>query len=765
MKTNNIFLALYLIVGLVPYFGAADKVVPQVLYLNIVNLIAICYLVYQKKNPLKELSESMNNLPFILYFLFFIWSSVTIINSINIAESLATLGELFTLLVTFNFLIYFIRRVKGLENFIFIAVTSLLTIEIITVLAPYFWEISQTGSPLQRGQIYRGYTGNINILAYVMLIKLPFIIYYQIINKGNKSFNFLLLLSTTYIITAIFATRSAILALFTVLVFIIIFLVYINKTNNHKIEYLSFKNLFKTILLPVTLGLILNNVSSYAFDSLNVQDRLSTLNSISEDTSLSQRLTYYKSAVESFIEKPLLGKGIGTWEIESIKYVLQDLTNYVVPYHAHNDFLETLAETGLPGFFLYFGIIFYILALLLIKLFDKKTEYKIRLYSLFLTSSLLVYLIDSMFNFPFDRILQQVLLFFIISISVVFLDINNRSSKLSSIIPLLILIITPLSIYSSSRLYTSSKHQRIFLQNFNKQDYSFPSLETIDKFEMDYKDITATTLPMSTIKALYYMRNDEGLFRDAIPLLKKGMKANPYIYLNEALLGEIYTKLDMPDSAIYYSKIAFENTPKNSLHYANYLFSLAGKKDSIKIKEVFSSLDPEIEDSTFDAAYLSAMANITDPSNAEFTLEGLDINIQSGNDQLKKGYYAVKVGIRNMYIADEYYQTGLYYFEEENYTAAANYFENANRINPYELAYKENAANAYLKIGNDSRALQLLNELIDNYDSDSPKAHYLRGLTNYSMGNIEIGCKDLKYAFDEGFISDINVYQLACLQN
>ena len=63
------------------------------------------------------------------------------------------------------------------------------------------------------------------------------------------------------------------------------------------------------------------------------------------------------------------------------------------------------------------------------------------------------------------------------------------------------------------------------------------------------------------------------------------------------------------------------------------------------------------------------------------------------------------------------------------------------------------------------KALELLNELIDNYDSESPKAHYLRGLTNYSMGNIEIACEDLKFAFDEGLISDTNLYQLACLQN
>ena len=112
----------------------------------------------------------------------------------------------------------------------------------------------------------------------------------------------------------------------------------------------------------------------------------------------------------------------------------------------------------------------------------------------------------------------------------------------------------------------------MFIMQFNRSDYTFPSLETIDKFDMDYKNITATTLPMATIKAMYYIKND--IYREAIPLLKKGMKANPYIYLSEALLGEAYTKLGMSDSAIYYSKIAFEATPKNSLHFANYLLRL-----------------------------------------------------------------------------------------------------------------------------------------------------------------------------------------------
>lgn len=765
MNSKYIFLALYLLVGVVPYFGAADKVVPQNLYLNIVNILALIHLVYIKKNLFTELGKSMNNLPFIMYFLFFIWSGFTIINSINISESLSILGEVFTLLVTFNFIMYFINKIKNLEDFIFIAIISILSLEIITVIVPYLAEIYAFGSPTQRGQVYRGYTGNINVLAYLMLVKIPFIIYFQIINKGSKKFNFFLLFSVTYIITAIFATRSAILALFTILLFIVVICLYINRTSTNKIELISFKSLFKTTLLPIFFGLILNNLSSNVFNSLNVQDRLSSLTNISEDKSLSQRFTYYQNAIESFLEKPIIGKGIGTWEIESIDYVKQDLTNYVVPYHAHNDFLEILAETGLPGFFLYFGIIFYIIFLLLKKLFNRQLELKKRLFSVFLLSSLLVYLIDSTFNFPFARLTQQVLLLFIISISINFLNVNNMKTNFSRIIPFLILLITPISIYSSSRLLISSQHQAIFLKQFNNNDYSTPSLEVIEKFEMDYKTLTATALPMSTIKGLYYLRNNK--FRDAIPHLKKGMLDNPYMFISESFLGLAYYNLDMPDSSLFYSKIAHEKMPRNSLHFGHYMYSLADRRDSVKIKEVFQSIDPNVPDKdVFDAIYLEAMAAITDPSSAEFILDGIkDINIQSGNDQLKKGYYSVKVGRNTMYKADELYQTGMYFFEQENFTAAANYFENAAKLNPFEHVYKENAANSFLRLGNDQKALELLNELIEKDKSKSPKAFYLRGLINYSLGIIEIACTDLKYAYDQGFISNLNLYQLACLQN
>lgn len=56
MRNNYLFLALYVCIGLVPYFGAADKIVPQVLYLNILNTSAFIYIGFiQKKIYIKSL--------------------------------------------------------------------------------------------------------------------------------------------------------------------------------------------------------------------------------------------------------------------------------------------------------------------------------------------------------------------------------------------------------------------------------------------------------------------------------------------------------------------------------------------------------------------------------------------------------------------------------------------------------------------------------------------------------------------------------------
>jgi len=758
MRNNYLFLALYVCVGLVPYLSAADKVVPQVLYLNILSTFAFIYVgLVQKKNIFKEFSATLNNWSFILYFLFFIWSSITIINSLNISESIRTLGEVYTLLVAFLFLIYFVSKINNIKKVFFYVIIGLTTIEVVSVIAPYIMEISE-GAQTQRDRIYRGYTGNINILAYILLIKFPFLVYFQITKRGYYKLNFLLSVLTVFIIFSIFATRSAMLTMFFITILIFCFIMFVKSFHLRQ----SITTLVKPLFLPLLIGLILNNLESSLSSSQSFQSRLSTLNEIQEDTSLSQRARYYKAAFESFLEKPIMGKGIGTWEFESIPYERLEMNNYVVPYHAHNDYLELVAETGIIGVILYFGMIFFICYHLLRKILDRELDQDTKLFSIFLIISFSVYLIDSLFNFPFDRIIQQIHLFFLLAISINILKLKPLKSNLTSQIIPLILLLIPISIYSSSRVFRSSQHQAIFLKAFNTGDYSTPSLDVIDKFEMNYPSLSATTLPMSSIKGMYYLKQQK--YREAIPLFRKGIKDNPYLHISESFLGYSLDMIGEKDSSLYFTKKAFDYMPKNEVHYANYINSLYQLRDSVTIKKVFSSLPPD-KSSYYDEIYLLTMASLVDPGNTDFTLSGLDINVESGNDRLKRGFYSLQVGESDMFKADELYQIGLYFFKEENFVAAAESFINANKLNPYELAYKENAANALLKTGEDERALDVLNDLIDNYNSSSPKAHYLRGLTLFSMGKENEGCADLKYAYDQGFISDTRIYQMICLEN
>ena len=758
MRNNYLFLILYVCVGLVPYLSAADKVVPQVLYLNILSTFAFIYIgLVQKKNIFKEFSTSLNNWSFILYFLFFIWSSITVINSLNISESIRTLGEIYSLLVAFLFLIYFLSKINNIKKVFFYIIIGLTIIEVVSVIVPYVYEISQD-SLTQRARVFRGYTGNINILAFILLIKFPFLVYFQITKRGNYKLNFLLSVLTVFIIFSIFATRSAMLTMFFVTILIFCFIMFVKSFHLKQ----SITTLVKPLFLPLLIGLILNNLESGLSNSQSFQSRLSTLNEIQEDTSLSQRARYYKAAFESFLEKPIMGKGIGTWEFESIPYERLEMDNYVVPYHAHNDYLEVLAETGIVGMILYFGMIFFICYHLLRKILDRDSDQDTKLFSIFLITALSVYLIDSLFNFPFDRVIQQIHLLFLLAISIHILKLKPLKTNLTiQIIPLILLLI-PASIYSSSRVFKSSQHQAIFLKAFNTGNYSTPSLDVIDKFEMNYPSLSATTLPMSVIKGMYYLKQNK--YREAIPMFRKGIEDNPYLHISESFLGYSLDMIGEKDSALYFTKKAFDYMPKNEIHYANYLNSLYQLRDSLTIKKVFSSL-PTDKSSYFDEVYLLTMASLVDPGNSDFTLSGLDLNIQSGNDRLKKGYYSLQVGESNMYKADKAYQTALYFFKEENFKSAAELFISADKLNPYELVYKENAANSLLKIGEDERALNILNDLIDNYNSSSPKAHYLRGLTLYSMGKKDEGCMDLKYAFDQNLISDTRIYELACLEN
>ena len=85
--------------------------------------------------------------------------------------------------------------------------------------------------------------------------------------------------------------------------------------------------------------------------------------------------------------------------------------DYLVPYHAHNDFLEITAELGLLGGLSYF-MIFVIVALTLLKLFFNSN---FKLHFFVIGSAFIVYVIDALLNFPIERPIMQIPFALIIS--------------------------------------------------------------------------------------------------------------------------------------------------------------------------------------------------------------------------------------------------------------------------------------------------------------------------------------------------------------
>ena len=84
-----------------------------------------------------------------------------------------------------------------------------------------------------------------------------------------------------------------------------------------------------------------------------------------DDGSVNQRLRFYKHALTSISKNLFFGVGIGNWKLVSIAYDSKDIKQYIIPYHAHNDFLQIASESGVLAsiFYIFYFHFYFIKAL------------------------------------------------------------------------------------------------------------------------------------------------------------------------------------------------------------------------------------------------------------------------------------------------------------------------------------------------------------------------------------------------------------------
>ncbi len=745
---NPFLIILYIIIGFMYHFNAVDRIAPQFLYLSILNGVVFLYLLKQKGLKGFFKNTFQNNIITILLYLFWGWSLLSLFYGVNSSEVIIESSRIFIYIHSFTNLFILLKSSKVSRNKVLLLFSIILMVEVFWVFkifldSNYLNENDSINS--RRILDLRAFTGNINITAFTMLLKTPFLIFYLFDRKSIHVVFKIIIISFVCFTIFLLGSRGANLTL-GLLTSGICFIGLKNTliSRKHAIVLLS----------AFLFSLIINGFIFQNNESLNYFERTSNI----VDTSSQKRIRYYQHALQSIIKHPLLGIGLGNWKIYSIQSDNAEINNYMIPYHVHNDFLEVAAELGIPGFILYYGIYIF-LFLSFIKFFrNKEIIESDKIFALTLIFGLFVYLCDSFLNFPFTRPVMQIPNLFIIAASFYLLTKNNiylykldkfpYKGFLIYLFPFFSFVLFIGTTYVSYRVFNSFKKQNLLITEIGGTT-SISSLDEIYDIDTQLPNVTVHTLPIAAIKATLLLRKEK--YDSILKYIDKGVQANPYIGYNEVVKSIYYLNKKLIDSSFKYAKKAYDILPNQFNHYDHYLNLIEVKKDTNSLNKIYNDLKGNFMEEKY-RKYLqvsSRMKNNIGLSDKDL-MEKLLVN--NPTSFINKAYGIIgKIGRDNAakgYIFQEQARAA---FENKEFKKSAKLFDKARAINPFEVSYFENAANAYMKIGENQKSISILEKMIIDLKPKTGKAEYLLGINYLQLEENKLGCDYLQESREKGF--------------
>jgi len=400
---RKVLITLFLFAYFIPNFQNIDRIANQWLYLSVISILSLIYIITNKENVI-SIKRYFIQKSTIAYTIFIIWGFISIYYSYNKIEALITINQYFTVFVTLFFVQILSQSIKNPIKFVLKLLLISVVVEIYLSISPIIDDIQNNNLRI-RSMDYIGAAANVNITSFSLLYKASIIIYLFLNTRKvflKFALSFLLLL--TFFIVFILGTRGAILGILAMYIFLLFSQLLSKEKLIQKIKNFSY------LIIPLILAILLNLKYVSKSDN-NVIDRAATISLSTNDGSVNQRLRYYDQALTQFFKVPFFGIGIGNWKIHSIDYDKENINGYIVPYHAHNDFLQIMVELGIIGILSYILFLFFSFRNLIFKMF------KGELFSIFILSSFTIYIIDSMLNFPIARPISQLFLISLLTLS------------------------------------------------------------------------------------------------------------------------------------------------------------------------------------------------------------------------------------------------------------------------------------------------------------------------------------------------------------
>ena len=295
----------------------------------------------------------------------------------------------------------------------------------------------------------------------------------------------------------------------------------------------------------------------------------------------------------------------------------------------------------------------------------------------------------------------------------------------------LIIIVTFCSVYLNYKVYNNYVVQTEITNDFNSGEYGQENFIKIKNLDLSYPNIGASAIPLYAFLAKYQITYKE--YYKAIETLNNENNVNPYLMVIESLKSEVYSNLGIRDSAYYYSKIAYENLPKNARHFEQYIKELVQKNDLNSIKKVFRE-STDKKNYQYWLIYFAAVINLKDNEDDEIDKYArLAITKFPNNEEIKTISAFILFGQENVTKSYELFQKGTKEFSNGDFEKSAAYFVEAIALN--EMDYSK---------------------VINNFNPKTGKSEYGLASTYFKIGEKQKSCDlylaSMKFDFKPAFI-------------
>jgi len=598
-----ILLALYVLVDFIPRGDSIDFNGPQWLYLSIVNLFAVIYLFTANQGKISEVNQqfrgSLAQVPSRMFTIFCILSGLSFFVAFNKNEFVVCYARCIIAFIAFANTATLLTQTRRVLPFLAQIVSLILFYNVFQALQIFFNDVGEMGFD---GAVLnmKGVTGNKNIFASAIVVKIPFTLY--CIYEGRKwkrILNLVILLLALYAIALANARSSYVGIIFELIVFIA-FCVY--EFLNHQDARKMLQNV-SLFLIPIVLALMLSQLTVETQRRNLVEGQQSNFGTVSErisnigftDQGSSNRVGIWSVGMDLFKHYPLTGRGFGNWKITSQEFDQYTNDDNSMSVHAHNDFVEAFGESGILGGIVYLLVFFLLPFYSLKNIFSSSIDTQEKIPLLLSLIGLAGYFTDAFLNFPMERATMQTYFVILYGLNAAENFRLSRmrteqatntvsSNRLRWILPLFILL-TLATVYITYQTNQSMIVQSAMFEDVNADVVSKKTTDINDQLP-SLTNVTMWGLPLSLMKARYLLnekRIDEG-----IAMFENVKKENPYMYYAEFIKGRWYYENGYFDSAYKYGVIAFENRPRNVAYFGLLAFVCANKNDSGRLFRNFN---------------------------------------------------------------------------------------------------------------------------------------------------------------------------------